>query len=70
MHVAPGASRNAIEIDGDMVRVRLTARAVDGAANAALIELVAAAMDLPRRAVTLHSGARGRAKILTVTPDD
>ncbi|MCC7394078.1 MAG: DUF167 domain-containing protein [Sphingomonadaceae bacterium] len=66
--MTPGASRNAIDMDGDMVRVRVSARAVDGAANSAVIQLVAAAMDLPRRAITLHNGARSRTKILAVTP--
>ena len=70
VQVTAGARRNAVAMDGEMVRVTVSARAVDGAANTAVVELVAAAMDLPRRAIRLHSGARGRAKILTVTPDD
>ncbi len=59
-----------VELDDAMVRVRLTARAVDGAANAALIALVAAAMDLPRRAVSLHAGHRARVKILAINLPD
>jgi hypothetical protein len=35
---------------------------VEGAANEALVELLAQALDLPRRAVTLVSGEHGRSK--------
>jgi len=42
--------------------VRVSARPVEGAANEAILELLAHTLDLPRRAVTLVSGERGRAK--------
>ena len=35
---------------------------MEGAANEAIVELLAGALDLPRRAVTLVSGERGRTK--------
>jgi len=35
---------------------------VDGAANAELIEVLADAMDIPRRAVSIVAGARARQK--------
>jgi len=35
---------------------------VEGAANEAILELLAHTLDLPRRAVTLVAGERGRAK--------
>lgn len=40
----------------------MSAPPVEGAANEALLELVARALDLPRRAVTLVSGEHGRVK--------
>lgn len=40
----------------------MSAPPVEGAANEALVELLARALDLPRRAVTLVSGEHGRAK--------
>ena len=44
----------------------MSAPPVEGAANEALLELVARALDLPRRAVTLVSGEHGRAKRLRI----
>jgi uncharacterized protein YggU (UPF0235/DUF167 family) len=35
---------------------------VEGAANEAIVDLLACALDLPRRAVTLVSGEHGRTK--------
>ena len=40
----------------------MSAPPVEGAANEALVEVLARALDLPRRAVTLVSGEHGRAK--------
>jgi uncharacterized protein (TIGR00251 family) len=51
--------------DGALL-VRLNAAPVDGAANAELIEVVASALDVPRRAVTIASGERSRHKTLIV----
>lgn len=51
----------------------MSAPPVDGAANEALLELLADALDLPRRAVTLVSGEHGRAKRVRIeglTVDD
>jgi uncharacterized protein len=39
---------------------------VEGAANDAVVELVAASLDLPRRAVTLVSGEHARLKRVRV----
>lgn len=67
VRVQPGARRPSVggSHDGALV-VRVTARAVDGAATAAACAAVAHAFGLRDRAVTLVSGARSRAKILEV----
>ena len=46
----------------EAVLVRLGAAPVDGAANAELIDILARALDLPRRAITITAGAASRAK--------
>lgn len=47
---------------GDAVLVRLNAAPVDGAANAELVEILADALDVPKRAVSIVSGERSRQK--------
>jgi hypothetical protein len=44
------------------LEVRVSAPPVEGAANEALLELLAGALDVPRRALTLVSGEHGRTK--------
>jgi uncharacterized protein (TIGR00251 family) len=44
------------------LQVRVGAPPVEGAANDALVELLARELELPRRAVTLVSGEHGRSK--------
>jgi uncharacterized protein (TIGR00251 family) len=56
---------------GDSVLVRLAAPPVDGAANDALIAFLAEIFSVPRHAVGIVSGERGRQKrvaIAGVTP--
>ena len=63
LRIVPRASRNAIQGEhGDALKVRLCAPPVDGAANAALVDFLADAFDLPRARVQLLSGATSRSK--------
>ena len=63
IRVVPRASRAGIAgVRGEAVLVRLGAAPVDGAANAELVDTLARALDLPRRAVTIIAGARSRTK--------
>ena len=52
-------------VDGTL-RARVAAPAVDGAANQALLRLIADGLDVPRRAVRLIAGATGRTKVVAV----
>ena len=63
MRAKPRASRPGLGgIRDGALEVRVGAPPVEGAANEALVELLARALDLPRRAVTLVSGEHGRSK--------
>ena len=49
-----------------MLRARVAAPPVEGAANQALLRLLAAELDVPRRDVRLIAGASGRTKLVAV----
>ena len=67
VRVAPRAARAAIiGVHAGALKLSLTAPPVDGAANAALIELLADALRLPRRALRIASGAHSRTKRVCV----
>jgi uncharacterized protein len=67
VRVIPRASKAGIAgTRGDAILIRLTAPPVEGAANAELIEIVAKALDVPKRAVSIVTGERGRQKRLRI----
>jgi uncharacterized protein (TIGR00251 family) len=71
VHVQPRAARSEIVgMHGDALKVRVAAPPVDGAANAALVELLAAALGIPRRCVRVAAGASSRAKIVEIEHGD
>lgn len=67
VHVQPRASRSEVlGRHGDALKVRLQAPPVDGAANDALVELLAGALGLARREIRLVSGQTARRKVVEV----
>jgi uncharacterized protein len=68
VQVVPRASRDRLgPVHGDRLKVQLTAPPVEGAANEALVALVAKALGRPRADVTIVRGQTGRKKTLRVT---
>ena len=67
VRVIPRAGRSGFAgtRDGALL-VRLAAAPVDGAANAELIEVIAKAVGVPKRAVTIVTGERSRTKTVSV----
>ena len=67
VRVTPNASRNEIKaISPDLIEIRLRAPAVDGQANRALIEFLAATLNVRPRTVSILRGATARRKVVAV----
>ena len=67
VRVVPRAARTALTRDArGTLRAHLTAAPVDGAANRALIALLAERLGVPKRMIELSRGERGRDKVLFV----
>jgi uncharacterized protein len=67
VRVIPRARKDEIAgTRGGALLVRLAAPPVEGAANAALIELIAHQLDVPRKAVRIVGGERARDKRVEV----
>lgn len=67
VHVIPRAGRT--EVSGTRngaLLVRLAAAPVEGAANSHLIDFLAKTLGVPKRALTIASGERGRRKRVRV----
>ena len=71
VRVHPGAPTEAVggrygDAEPPVLVVRVTARAVDGRANAAVLDALARAFGVARRDVGLSSGERSRTKVVDV----
>lgn len=59
----PGAARTGFDgTHGERLKVKLRERAVDGAANEALVEFLAEHYRVPKRSVRIASGLKSRFK--------
>ncbi|MGI6638156.1 MAG: DUF167 domain-containing protein [Desulfobulbus sp.] len=68
IHVQPRASQNQVTgLQGDALKIRLSAPPVDGKANKAVLAFLAALLSLPKSALSLKSGQQSRQKTVLVT---
>ena len=67
VRVIPRSSKNMLEWEEGALKARLTAPPVDGAANEALITLLAQRLGVPKRDVNIVHGATGRHKTVEIT---
>ncbi len=67
VRVSPRACRSAVTgLHDDALKVSLAAPPVDGEANAALCELLAKRLHVPKRAVSIVQGEQGKSKVVRV----
>jgi len=69
LYVQPGASRSEFAgRHGERIKVRLAARAIDGKANEALVEFLAAHYGVAKRNVRIVAGLKSRRKRVVIEP--
>jgi hypothetical protein len=67
LHVQPGAARSEFAgRHGERIKVRLAARAIDGKANEALVEFLAAHYGVAKRNVRIVAGLKSRHKRVAI----
>lgn len=66
LRVTPRAARDELTLDGAVVRIRVAAPPVEGAANEAVIALLARRLHLPKSSITLVRGERSRDKLVAI----
>lgn len=64
--VIPKARRNAVEAQGDILRIYVTAAPEDGKANAAVIGLLAKHFSVPKSLITITKGLHSRHKTINI----
>ena len=67
LRAQPGASRNEVAATPDgVLKVRVTAVAIEGAANRALVKILAKALSMPKSSIAIRSGKSSRDKVFFV----
>ena len=66
LRVTPRAAHEDMSFDGTTLQVRVTAPPVGGAANTAVIALLAHRLRLPKSSITLVRGASSRDKLVAI----
>lgn len=67
VHASPRSVKSQVQgLHGNAVKVKLQAPPVDGKANGALVEFLAGVLGVPRRHVSLVSGATSRCKQVAI----
>jgi uncharacterized protein len=65
VRVTPNARKNEVAAcSGDEIRLKVKAPAVEGKANAALIEFLAELTDVPRSRIEIKAGEKARTKVV------
>ena len=71
LHIQPRASTTEVAgIHGDALKLRIASPPVDGAANDEIVRFLAEQLGVPRRQVTIISGATGRRKTVAIAGVD
>lgn len=72
VHVNPRASKDEIVgfIQGNVLKVRLTAPPVDGRANQGLVNLLAGHFRIPKSRITIRRGLAARQKVVDISGVD
>ena len=71
VRLTPRADREAIDGVGDgVLRARVSSPPVDGAANVALVRLLASELKVPKGSIRIVSGESSRSKVVAVDDGD
>ena len=68
--IVPNSSKNDIIVDGDLVKVKVTAQPVENKANKALIEFLSKKINIPKSSIEIVKGLTSKEKTLLIKVDD
>jgi uncharacterized protein (TIGR00251 family) len=73
VRVTPKSSRNAVILEGDLIRIYTTAPPADNEANKSVLELLAKALKTPKSRLEITRGHSSREKTISIpdlTPEE
>lgn len=66
VRVIPNARRNEVITEGSVLKVRVSAPAVEGKANEAVVDLLSEFFKVKKRCIRIVKGAKSREKIIEI----
>jgi hypothetical protein len=66
LKVIPAAKRNAFKQEGESIKIYLTAPAVDGKANKALVDFLAEHFSVKKAQISITKGLQSRHKTINI----
>lgn len=64
IRISPNASKNQILIDGDIIKVKVTAQPIENKANKAVIEFLSKLFKIPKTSISIIKGETSKDKTL------
>lgn len=70
VRISPNASSNGIVIDGEIIKIKLTAQPIENKANKALIVFLSKFLNVPKTTITIVKGNQAKDKTISVLTND
>ena len=70
LKISPNSSKNQIIIDGDIIKLKITAQPIEGKANKAVIEYLSKLLKTPKTSIEILKGDTSKEKTIFITTSD
>jgi len=68
--VIPNSKTENIEKMGDLIKIKVTARAIDGSANKAVIKMLSKKLGIAKSSILIKKGEKSRLKTLIINSEE
>lgn len=68
--ISPNSSKNQVIIDGDVIKIKVTAQPIEGKANKAVIEYLSKQIKIPKTSIEIVKGDTSKEKTLFIRTSD
>lgn len=70
LRISPNSSKNQVIVDGDIIKLKITAQPIEGKANKAVVEYLSKLLKTPKSSIELLKGDTSKEKTLFITTSD
>ncbi len=70
IRISPNASKNQIAVDGEIIKLKITAQPIEGKANKAVTEYLSKLLKVPKSSIDIVKGDTSKDKTLFIKVSD